>query len=390
MIRTIHPILGTVAFLTIAAFWLSTVATEAFGSHDAVVALKTNLPWGFLLLVPALVGTAASGTVLAQGTRRGPIGAKAKRMPIIAANGLAILVPSALYLASKASVGEFDAGFYAIQGIELVAGATNLALLGMGMRDGFTATAWKRSSLLRAAPTRSTRVVSVEEIAGGTIAVRLEKPAGFTYRAGQALYLMLGEAAAGDDGGRIRTFSIASAPHEEHLLLATRVGSSAFKSALRALKPGASVVIDGPYGDLVVDPTGSRPVVFLAGGIGITPFRSLIVDALHRGLSRGVLLVYINRTSESAAFLPELSALQGRHPSFRLAPMMSEVLPHDSAENGARGHVTRGTLEAHVGELSAPTYVIAGPSSMVAAMQTLLRDAGVNPRDISAEMFSGY
>jgi Na+/H+ antiporter NhaA len=90
------------------------------------------------VLIPALAATGGSGLALAKGRRAGLIGAKIKRMPLIAANGLLILIPSALFLASRARAGEFDSGFYAVQALELAAGAANLALLGLNMRDGLT------------------------------------------------------------------------------------------------------------------------------------------------------------------------------------------------------------------------------------------------------------
>ena len=96
------------------------------------------------MLVPALAATGGTGFGLANGLRIGLIGAKMKRMPLIAANGILILIPSALFLASKARAGEFDAAFYGVQALELVAGATNLLLLGLSMRDGLNATRWRR------------------------------------------------------------------------------------------------------------------------------------------------------------------------------------------------------------------------------------------------------
>ena len=144
MLKIIHPVAGALALLTIATFWLSTALAELFASEASVVAVKTAIPWGFLLLIPALATAGGSGLMLAQGDRSGLVGAKFKRMPFIAANGLLILIPSALYLASKARVGEFDGGFYAVQALELVAGATNIALLGLNMRDGLKLKGWLR------------------------------------------------------------------------------------------------------------------------------------------------------------------------------------------------------------------------------------------------------
>lgn len=140
MIRTIHSVAGAVATLTIATFWLSTVLGELFGSRETIVAVKAAIPWGLLLLIPAMAAAGASGFRLTSGRRVGLSAAKAKRMPLIAANGILVLIPSALFLAFKASAGEFDTSFYAAQALELLAGATNLTLLGLNMRDGLRMT----------------------------------------------------------------------------------------------------------------------------------------------------------------------------------------------------------------------------------------------------------
>jgi hypothetical protein len=89
--------------------------TELFASHAVVTTVKTTIPWGFLLLIPALTTAGGSGFTLARGRRAGPIGAKIKRMPLIAANGVLVLIPSALFLAFKARADELDGAFYAVQ-----------------------------------------------------------------------------------------------------------------------------------------------------------------------------------------------------------------------------------------------------------------------------------
>jgi hypothetical protein len=136
MTKVIHPVAGALAMLTIATFWLSTALSELFAPRAVVVAVKTAVPWGLLVLVPALAAASGSGLALAKGRRVGLVNTKLKRMPFIAANGLPVLVPSALFLAFKARSGQFDLTFYLAQAIELAAGATNLTLLGLNMRDG--------------------------------------------------------------------------------------------------------------------------------------------------------------------------------------------------------------------------------------------------------------
>ena len=136
MLKLSHPVAGTVALLTIATFWLSTALSELFASHATVTAVKSAIPWGFLLLIPAIAAAGGSGFALAQGRRSRVVAAKIRRMPFIAANGILVLIPSALFLAAKAKAGAFDAWFDAVQAIELIVGATNIALLGLNMRDG--------------------------------------------------------------------------------------------------------------------------------------------------------------------------------------------------------------------------------------------------------------
>ena len=140
MLKAIHPAAGVAALLTITTFWLSTALSELFGSTSAVIAVKTAIPWGFMLLIPALAAAGGSGFALAGSAGDGRIGAKRRRMPIIAANGVLVLVPSALFLAAKARVGEFDLSFDLVQALELVAGAANITLLGLNLRDGLKLT----------------------------------------------------------------------------------------------------------------------------------------------------------------------------------------------------------------------------------------------------------
>ena len=144
MLKIVHPVAGGVALLTIATFWLSTVISELSGSQALIASVKTTIPWGFLLLIPALAAAGGTGVLMSKGSRVGLAGTKFKRMPFIAGNGILVLIPSALFLASKASAGEFDTNFYLVQALELVAGGVNIALLGLNMRDGLKLKGWLR------------------------------------------------------------------------------------------------------------------------------------------------------------------------------------------------------------------------------------------------------
>jgi hypothetical protein len=134
----LHAISGAVALLCIATFWVSTIVSELLMDSGRVAAVKNAILTGMWLLIPAMAATGASGFALARGRSGRIVNIKAQRMKIIAGNGLLILLPSAFVLASWANAGRFDGMFYALQGLELVAGAVNIALLILNMRDGLT------------------------------------------------------------------------------------------------------------------------------------------------------------------------------------------------------------------------------------------------------------
>ncbi len=136
----IHAIAGVIGFLTILTFWTSTVYSELFASHETIAAVKSMILKGMFILIPAMAIAGGSGMSLGGKRVDEKAVAKKKRMPLIAANGLLILVPAALYLESKASSGAFDMSFYLVQGLELVAGAANLVMMGLNIRDGLTMT----------------------------------------------------------------------------------------------------------------------------------------------------------------------------------------------------------------------------------------------------------
>ena len=140
MARIVHPLAGLLALVTIGLFWTSTVTVELLGTTPQLVAVKGAIPWGFLVLIPALIVTGGSGSWLARGRRGGLLSAKQRRMKVIAANGLLVLVPSALWLAASAAQGRFDGLFVAVQALELVAGALNITLLSLNLRDGLRMT----------------------------------------------------------------------------------------------------------------------------------------------------------------------------------------------------------------------------------------------------------
>lgn len=140
MKKRVHAIAGGLGFVMILLFWTSTLFSELFATHETIATIKAMILKAMVIFIPAMAIAGASG--MAMGRRRKDVltAGKKKRMPVIALNGLLILLPSAWFLAGKAATGQFDGTFYLIQGIELIAGLVNLTLMGMNIRDGLRMT----------------------------------------------------------------------------------------------------------------------------------------------------------------------------------------------------------------------------------------------------------
>ncbi|TXH89449.1 MAG: hypothetical protein E6Q78_07375 [Rhodoferax sp.] len=141
MANITHRIAAALALLCLLTFFLATVWVELFGSHETVAWVKSLIVTpGLWIMVPAMVATGGSGMLIGKGRRGRLVESKKKRMPFIALNGLLVLVPCAIVLHQWADQGRFDTTFYFVQAIELLAGATNLVLMCLNVRDGLRMT----------------------------------------------------------------------------------------------------------------------------------------------------------------------------------------------------------------------------------------------------------
>jgi ferredoxin-NADP reductase len=229
-----------------------------------------------------------------------------------------------------------------------------------------------------------------KEVAEGTMSFRFEKPSGWAFKAGQYLDMTLLDPSETDSEGNVRSFSIASAPHEETLMVATRMRDTAFKRVLRAMPLGTAVKIEGPSGNLILQNDSTRTAVFLAGGIGITPFRSIAHRAAKEKLPNRIVLFYSNRRPEDAPFLAELQSLERDNPKYKLIGSMTEMQKSHRTWDGETGFINQEMLARHLENAESPVYYVAGPPDLVKGLQEMLSKTGVDDTDIHAEEFAGY
>src|SRR5581483_11154928 len=198
------------------------------------------------------------------------------------------------------------------------------------------------------------------------------------WRAGQFMHYTLPHEGA-DDRHEDRYFTIASAPQETNVRLTTRFGgqaaSSTFKKALLNLPFGATVEADAPDGDFVLDDADS-PAVFIAGGIGITPFRAMLVDLDRRKVDIKVTLLYSSRSS--VLFQRQLDVLASKHPQFKIQYFISP------------NHVDDDALREVVAPSPQATFYVSGPEQMVDTICKTLTSLGISKDRLKQDRFPGY
>lgn len=228
-----------------------------------------------------------------------------------------------------------------------------------------------------------------DAVAERTMAFHFDKPPGFQFLAGQSVDLTLINPLETDREGDTRTFTIASAPQDDDIVIATRLRDTAFKRVLKSVPLGTAVQSEGPAGSFTLHQDAGIPAVFLTGGIGITPFRSMIREAAATDAAREMWLFYSNNRPEDAAFLDELQHLADTRPCFHFVPTMTGMATSQRPWHGET-RLIDGEMVSRRLSMSGPTYYVAGPPAMVKAMLVMLTSAHVADRDIRTDEFTGY
>lgn len=228
--------------------------------------------------------------------------------------------------------------------------------------------------------TFSTKLIDRSECGEDAVTFRFERPQDYRFTAGQYAVLHV----EGPQGPVGKPFTIASAPSDDWLEFTTRISESAFKQALDGLAPGAPASVSAPAGKLVLPPNAHR-IVFLVGGVGITPARSMLRDAVVRGLDLEVELFYGNRSDACIPYRRELEAM-GPH-----GVRVLHVLEHaPDGWAGESGFITAELVRRHGVPDSPVLWIAAGPPVMVEAMERVLNELEVPDQERMIERFAGY
>jgi ferredoxin-NADP reductase len=208
------------------------------------------------------------------------------------------------------------------------------------------------------------------------------------FRPGQYFWVELPNRGYEDEKGLRRHISVVTSPTEKGVLgLCTRLRDTAFKKTLAELEVGDEVEVEPPKGDWQLPEDTSPPYVFVAGGIGITVFRSMLRYIADTGEPYHVALVYSNRDRASTPFLDELQELERTLPDFRLVLTMTQ----DEGWEGESRYVSAALLTDHLDdELGDYMYLVAGPPAMVEGVTGQLSAAGVPEEQVLPDRFSGY
>ena len=233
------------------------------------------------------------------------------------------------------------------------------------------------------------RIKEKQEVAQGTLLVTFDLLGDqVDFTPGQYFFVTLPDVGHQDDRGLRRHITVVTSPNERGVLgFATRMRDSAFKRSLAELPIGTEVEVEPPKGSFALPDDTSRPLVFVAGGIGITVFRSMLRYIREGRLPYRVTLIYSNRDRQSAAFLDELRELEHALPDFRLILTMTQ----DPGWQGEKRKIDAQFFRDYLGEtLNAYTFLVAGPPAMAEGVQKALEAAGVREENVIAERYSGY
>ncbi|CAM5189516.1 Ferredoxin-NADP reductase OS=Castellaniella defragrans OX=75697 GN=HNR28_000663 PE=4 SV=1 [Castellaniella defragrans] len=230
------------------------------------------------------------------------------------------------------------------------------------------------------------RLTGKKEVAEGTMEFTFEKPKDFKFRAGQFFDIILNAAPGAEKKTYVHGFSFVNAPYEDHIAAVTRMRGTPFKNAIRDLPLNTPVKLDAVFGSFTLSKNEAKAAVFLIGGVGITPVRSMIAQATHDKTAHKITLLYANDTQARAPFIAELQQFARQNPNFTFVPVYTQ----EKVAGAEHGRVDADMVRRHVPDLASPIFYLSGPPGMVRAMRELLMSLDADEDNIRTEEFDGY
>jgi ferredoxin-NADP reductase/nitrite reductase/ring-hydroxylating ferredoxin subunit len=218
------------------------------------------------------------------------------------------------------------------------------------------------------------------------------------YTAGQYAYFDIG-GVKDDPKGPIRHFTIASSPTEDFIMISTRIRDTPYKKRLASIEEGIRVKVKGPEGKFVLHEDYSNPAVFLSGGIGVTPFRSMIKYAADKQLPLKIVMFDSNRNEQNILYKNEFDEWTNTNKNFKIVYTISEDedggKQSSSSWKGERGRINKEMCTKHLTkydcDISRSIFYVCGPPAMLNAMKKILEDElKVTKERIKVEEFTGY
>lgn len=227
-----------------------------------------------------------------------------------------------------------------------------------------------------------------QSVADGTDMFLFDKPADFVFEAGQYVVLRVANLVAPDTRSGVRSFSISSAPYEDHVAFTMRKGESGFKQTMYALQAGETITATGPVGRFTLSHAADGlPIVFLVGGIGVTPVRSILKQAEHEGSAREFVVLYSNRFEKDAAFHEELKGI--KLPGLRYVSTLSQETTPCAGTNEERGYICEAMVRKYVPDIQSVWFYLVGAPAFIEAMEKMLSDMGVAKERQACDPFAG-
>jgi ferredoxin-NADP reductase len=209
----------------------------------------------------------------------------------------------------------------------------------------------------------------------------------FDFKAGQYMEWTL-PGVSFDSRGNRRSFTIASSPTEDEVHVGVKFydPTSMYKYTMSRMEPGDEIYASQLSGDFTLDASQDEKLVFIAGGIGITPFRSMIMYLLETDQKRDIILLYAVSNPDELAYIDELKVAQ--QIGLRVIPILTDLERHASGFVTSKVDVT--LIEKVVADHSERTFYISGPNAMVDATRGILKQLHVEQAHIKTDHFTGY